>query len=183
MTPASRAAQLRQIKAAARALFDGDEAAERDCYAAITGLRYCRAMSAAQLRQVGDYLARATGHKPDRPIAFRPSSSADLASRLDALAAAPPPGTWRINPLRTERLFRAQTGLDPCPFAHLGSDQQAALYRAALTIWRRAGAEIPPAARPPRRRSRRSGDGADAPAPIESEHAAPAHRAGAQTPA
>lgn len=82
MTGDARARQIRQIKVAARALFAADEAAERDCYAAITGVRSCRAMTDAQLRQVGDYLARATGHKPDRPIALRPSSSSALAARL-----------------------------------------------------------------------------------------------------
>ncbi len=143
MTPDTRNRQIRMIKAAGRTIFKGDEDAERDLYETITRKRRCSEMTDAELRQVGDYLARATGYQPERRVSFRSCSSADLAHRLDQIAAAPAPGTWRINPLRTTAFFRQHTGADLCPHAHLDSAQQSRLYRAAIAVWRRCGVDLP----------------------------------------
>lgn len=136
----ARNRQLRQIKAAGRSIFRGDEAAERDCYESLTGKRSCRLMTDAELRQVGDYLARASGHKPDKPVTFAPSSSRDLALVLaDYQRRDPPPG-WRLNPLRTRKVWRQTLGLESSvPFEHLTSAQQDRLHRFCRKAWHEPG--------------------------------------------
>jgi len=149
MNRAARSRQIRQIKAAARTLFRADEAAERDCYEQVTGARSCRAMTGAQLRQLGDYLARASGHKPGRPIHLAPDSSRDLALILrDYERREPPPG-WRINPLKARAIWRRLLGMDrPAPFEHLETAQQDRLHRFCRSAWREPG-ERPQRAAPP----------------------------------
>lgn len=143
MTPTSRNAQLRQIKAAGRAFFLDESGAysetlERACYLRLTGTTHCRCMTDAQLRQVGDYLARGTGHKPDRKVALRPSSSTDLVSRLEAFRARPAPRGWNLHPLDTKMVWNRATGGDAVPFGHLDSAQQTRLHRALIAIYGRA---------------------------------------------
>lgn len=138
----ARKRQIIQIKAASRTVFGDDDDAARDCYESITGRRSCREMTDAQLRQVGDYLAKASGHKPDRPISLRPNSSSDLARVLSDFAAKAPPRGWRLNPLQTTIPWK-HIGLDhPVPFAHLDRDQQDRLHRWCRAAWgrRRASA-------------------------------------------
>ena len=136
MNPSSRSRQIRQIKAAGAALLDGDEQAQRDLYEKLTGVRSCTAMTDAQLRQVGDYLARATGHKPDKRVAFRASSSVDLAERLREFERREAPPGWKMNPLRTRMLWKRCTGSDSAvPFEHLTSAQQSRLFRAVKAIY------------------------------------------------
>lgn len=156
MTPESRNRQLRQIKAAGKEFFRDEsgaysEALEREAYCRLTGTTHCRCMTDAQLRQVGDYLARGTGHKPDKKVALRPSSSMDLVARLEAFDARPAPAGWRLHPLRTRLLWKRCTGLESAvPFAHLDTAQQNRLHRALIAIWNRA--ERPLSGTPRRRR-------------------------------
>jgi len=132
----ARIRQIVQIKAASRRLFGADEDAMRDCYQSVTGVRFVRTMTDAQLRQLGDYLARATGHKPGRPFALRPGSSLDLARELAEYADREPPRGWRINPLKTLMLWRQTLGLaEAVPFAHLDSNQQTRLFRRVKAIY------------------------------------------------
>lgn len=141
MTPASRNNQLRQIKAAARTLFARDEEGERALYLRLTGTAYCRCMTDAQLRQVGDYLARASGHKPDKKVSLRPNSSLDLVARLEAFRARPAPAGWDYHPLDTRMLWRRATGSENAvPFAHLDRAQQSRLHRSLISIYKRADA-------------------------------------------
>lgn len=153
MTPSSRNNQLRQIKAAGRAFFLDESGAysedlERACYMRLTGTTHCRCMTDAQLRQVGDYLARGTGHKPERKVALRPSSSSDLVARLEAFRRRPPPAGWNYHPLDIRMVWSRATGSDTAiPFAHLDSKAQTRLYRALVAIYARAdrGASTRPA--------------------------------------
>ncbi|MBX3352127.1 MAG: hypothetical protein KF684_04280 [Phycisphaeraceae bacterium] len=136
----SRNNQLRQIKAASRVLFDTDEAAMRACYLQVTGVERCRDMTDAQLRQLGDYMARATGHKPGRKVALRTSCSLDLADRLAKASSWPVPTGWRHHPLWTRKVWRTHTGRDTAvPFEHLDTGDQLRLYKATLAIYRKCG--------------------------------------------
>lgn len=136
----SRNAQLRQIKAASRVLFEADEAAMRACYAQVTGVERCRDMTDAQLRQLGDYMARATGHKPDRKVALRTHCSLDLARLLGVAASWPVPTGWRHHPLWTRKVWRTHTGRsEAVPFEHLDLGDQLRLYKAVLAIYRKCG--------------------------------------------
>ena len=132
----ARVRQLQQIKIASRRLFRDDEDAMRDCYESVTGRRFCRAMTDAQLRQLGDYLARATGHKPGRRFALRQGSSLDLAARLRDYERREPPAGWRLNPLATRKIWRETLGRDEAvPFEHLDSREQSALFRRLKAIY------------------------------------------------
>lgn len=140
MLKASRNAQIGQIKAASKALFGDDEGAMRDCYAQVTGVRACREMTDGQLRQLGDYLAKATGHNSTRKIALRPNCSLDLAERLGRAAQWPTPNGWRLHPLGTRKVWLTHTGRrDACPFEHLDMGDQLRLYKAVLAIYRKCG--------------------------------------------
>lgn len=144
MLKASRTNQIRQIKAASRALFGDDEQAMRDCYEQVVSARSCSAMTDAQLRQLGDYLAKATGHKSDRKVALRPNCSLDLAERLERAAAWPVPNGWRLHPLGTRKVWLTHTGRrDACAFEHLDLGDQLRLYRAVLAIYRKCGTPRP----------------------------------------
>jgi len=138
MNAAARSRQIRQVKAAARALWDGDEAAERDTYEALTGLRRVSEMSDAQLCQVGDYMAAATGRRPTSgagPVPLRPNSSGHLSGRLARYAALPAPGGWKLNPLTVAAFWRRQGVDGPRPWAHLDRAEQHKLHRAAVAMW------------------------------------------------
>jgi hypothetical protein len=144
MLKVARTNQIRQIKAASRALFGDDEQAMRDCYEQVTSERSCSAMTDAQLRQLGDYLAKATGHNSTRKIALRPNCSIDLAERLERAAGWPVPTGWRLHPLGTRKVWLTHTGRrDACPFEHLDLGDQLRLYKAVLAIYRKCGVERP----------------------------------------
>jgi len=136
MNKAARSRQIRQIKAASASMFDGDEDAMRDCYEQVTGQRFCRDMADAELRQLGNYLAKATGHKPQRKVTLRPGGSLDLAEMLAKYAGREPPGTWRENPLKLDFFYRRVLGRSrPASFEHLTRAEQDKLHRACRKIW------------------------------------------------
>lgn len=174
MLKAARNAQIRQIKAASRALFGDDEQAMRACYQQVTSERSCSAMTDAQLRQLGDYLAKATGHKSDRRIALRPNCSLDLAERLDRARGWPIPTGWRLHPLGTRKVWLTHTGRrDACAFEHLDLGDQLRLYKAVLAIYRRCGVPRPVEEAELRRALRGSEGGAKTPpAPRAAKRAA-----------